>query len=221
MLGLWRKASLTASSYHKTYPYSFSPSQLARQGPAALADALTENLRINGDLNYMNPAGFDSSWVIWPCKIRIHNDMTLAWMMMATKWWKQLRINHNLLSHYCYSFVLFVLIISSNADLRQSQTQSGRRYTPTLTRFYASLPPQELMQVIHASLLSLGVTCKLPGNTDQSDQSSLRLRIGGYDTKKLMFKGWVEVESFTYRGHHGSFCMMQRDVVSSLSCIER
>lgn len=71
------------------------------------------------------------------------------------------------------------------------------------------------MLVIHSSLISLGVTCKFPGQPDTAaKESSVRLRVGGFDTKKLMFKGWVEVENFTYRGHRGSFCVMQRDVVS-------
>lgn len=40
-----------------------------------------------------------------------------------------------------------------------------------------------------------------------------RLRIGGFDKRKVMFKGWVEVEPFEYRGSDGSFCVMQRDEV--------
>lgn len=29
-----------------------------------------------------------------------------------------------------------------------------------------------------------------------------------------MFKGWVDVEAFSNKGHKGSFCVMQRDIVS-------
>lgn len=33
-----------------------------------------------------------------------------------------------------------------------------------------------------------------------------------------MFKGWVEVEPFEYRGSDGSFCVMQRDEVRAFYC---
>lgn len=44
----------------------------------------------------------------------------------------------------------------------------------------------------------------------------LRLRVGGYDRRKVMFKGWVELENFRYADAEGSFCIMQRDDVSLL-----
>jgi serine/threonine-protein kinase CHEK1 len=43
---------------------------------------------------------------------------------------------------------------------------------------------------------------------------TLRLRVGGHDLRKEMFKGWVEVERFVYRSSEGSFCVMKRDEVS-------
>lgn len=69
------------------------------------------------------------------------------------------------------------------------------------------------MHLIVEALQGLGVRCKtgepaIPGN------ETLRLRIGGYDVRKQMFKGWVEVEKFCYRGDEGSFCVMQRDQVT-------
>lgn len=94
----------------------------------------------------------------------------------------------------------------------QSQTQSGNRYTPHLTRFYAALGPTLLMPLIQESLEALNVRCKVAPLREGQD-GPLRLRIGGYDRRKVMFKGWVDVEKFTYRGAHGSFCVMQRDVV--------
>lgn len=96
----------------------------------------------------------------------------------------------------------------------QSQTQSGKRYTPHLTRFYASLAPPLLMTLIKESLEGLGVKCKSnTKDTGTEDASTLRLRVGGYDRRKMMFKGWVEVERFRYREKEGSFCVMQRDEV--------
>ncbi|KAJ7791116.1 hypothetical protein B0H14DRAFT_3094554 [Mycena olivaceomarginata] len=91
-----------------------------------------------------------------------------------------------------------------------SQTQSGTRYTPHLTRFYASLLPPSILPLIHAGLTSLGVTCKetpLPAPSSPSSPSTpLRLRIGGHDARKEVFRGWLEVEPFEYHGDHGSFC---------------
>ncbi|KAJ6584208.1 CAMK/CAMKL/CHK1 protein kinase [Mycena sp. CBHHK59/15] len=88
-----------------------------------------------------------------------------------------------------------------------SQTQSGSRYTPHLTRFYASLPPEPLMSLVRDSVQALGVTCRdAPPN-----EGALRLRIGGQDQRKEVFRGWVEIENFVYRGSSGSFCVMQKD----------
>ncbi|KDQ55379.1 hypothetical protein JAAARDRAFT_159379 [Jaapia argillacea MUCL 33604] len=97
-----------------------------------------------------------------------------------------------------------------------SQTQSGKRYTPNLTRFYASLPPSALMPLIHQSLESLGVKCKPRAEGADSD-GRWKLRVGGYDRRKVMFKGWVEVEDFVYGGSDGSFCSMQRDEGNPIS----
>lgn len=70
------------------------------------------------------------------------------------------------------------------------------------------------MRLIHDALQALGVKCK-PAEPSPSDSSTLllRLRVGGFDRRKEMFKGWVEVEDFVYRGQEGSFCVMQRDQV--------
>ena len=46
---------------------------------------------------------------------------------------------------------------------------------------------------------------------------TLRLRVGGHDLRKEMFKGWVEVERFSYRSSEGSFCVMKRDEVSLMN----
>lgn len=101
---------------------------------------------------------------------------------------------------------------------QQSQTQSGMRYTPSLTRFFSSTNPSQLLQLITSALTSLGVKLKAADPERSADGSSekLRLRIGGYDARKEVFKGWVELETFTYRGDVGSFCVMQRDQVSCM-----
>ena len=130
-----------------------------------------------------------------------------------------LSASHN--SQFTQSLLLFVRfrfapsfghVLTSNFVLEQSQTQSGNRYTPHLTRFYASLGPSLLMTMIQESLESLNVKCKSAPREDGLE-GLLRLRVGGYDRRKVMFKGWVDVEKFSYRGTEGSFCVMQRDVV--------
>lgn len=65
------------------------------------------------------------------------------------------------------------------------------------------------MSLLLEALQALGVKCK-PG---AESAESIRLRVGGFDRRKEMFKGWVEVEPFSYRGSEGSFCVMQRDQV--------
>lgn len=68
------------------------------------------------------------------------------------------------------------------------------------------------MQEIISAVTSLGVKSK-PAPPEPSEPERLRLRVGGYDLRKQMFKGWIEVEPFIYHGDEGSFCVMQRDQV--------
>jgi serine/threonine-protein kinase Chk1 len=44
-----------------------------------------------------------------------------------------------------------------------------------------------------------------------------KLRIGGWDKRKQMFKGWVDVEPFSRYGMEGSFCVMRRDEGNPIS----
>ena len=141
--------------------------------------------------------------------------------MAIIKPWILLHIVPNLPRPCCYLFVFNSFLIFVNLPdilLSQSQTQCGTRYTPHLTRFYASMGPTLLMQFIQESLEALNVKCKVGSPREDPDGTvTYRLRIGGYDRRKLMFKGWVDVEAFSYRQHKGSFCVMQRDIVSVIS----
>ncbi|KAJ7609587.1 kinase-like domain-containing protein [Mycena polygramma] len=163
------------------HPWCNRPSQLAKQGSASLAQALTESLRNSGDLDLASPnfnqeAGGDED-----------EDEPM------------LSAAHN--TQFTQTLMLF------------SQTQSGTRYTPHLTRFYAALPPPQILPFVHEGLTSLGVTCRdAPPTTD-----ALRLRIGGQDARKEVFRGWVEIETFEYHGSHGSFCVMQKDSGNPIS----
>ncbi|KAF9445891.1 CAMK/CAMKL/CHK1 protein kinase [Macrolepiota fuliginosa MF-IS2] len=97
-----------------------------------------------------------------------------------------------------------------------SQTQSGSRYTPHLTRFYASLGPSLLFNIIHETLVSLNVQCKVAPVRDNEPH---KLRIGGHDKRRMAFKGWVYVEKFVYRDRNieGSFVLMTRDEGNPIS----
>ena len=71
------------------------------------------------------------------------------------------------------------------------------------------------MSLIKESLEILQVKCKqAPSFINDRGMEMLRLRVGGHDLRKEMFKGWVEVERFTNRSSEGSFCVMKRDEVS-------
>ena len=71
------------------------------------------------------------------------------------------------------------------------------------------------MTLIQESLETLHVKCKLaPPSVNDRGMETMRLRVGGHDLRKEMFKGWVEVERFCYRSSEGSFCVMKRDEVS-------
>ncbi|KAG9217645.1 hypothetical protein CCMSSC00406_0003666 [Pleurotus cornucopiae] len=171
------------------HPWVMKPSQLANRGVSELADKLTEGLRINGDMGYAAP-NLDA-------ENRMDEDGDMIMLSAANR------------SQFTQTLMLF------------SQTQTGQRYTPHLTRFYASLGPPLLLALIKESLEGLNVKCKdqPPRPVYDAGGGGLqhRLRIGGFDKRKVMFKGWVEVEPFEYRGSDGSFCVMQRDEGSPIS----
>jgi len=90
-----------------------------------------------------------------------------------------------------------------------SQTQGGTRYTPNLTRFWGSIEPPELLSAIESALEGQGVHAVRAGNGPYNE---LRSRIGGLDHRRVRFKGWVSVETFSTTDRSvRSFCNMQRD----------
>ena len=103
----------------------------------------------------------------------------------------------------------------------QSQTQGGRRYQPHLTRFYAGLMPPLLLPLIQEALTSFGVKWKpaqevLVDAPDGSGESTpvLRMRVGGHDARRLMYKGWIRLERFKIGRYEGTYCVFARDQVS-------
>ncbi|KAL4251189.1 protein kinase superfamily protein [Abortiporus biennis] len=162
------------------------PSQFARQGPGAIAERLTENLKAAGALDIATP-DMES----------MDTDEDGDQVMGTANTYK---------SQFTQSLLLF------------SQTQFGQRYTPHLTRFYASLGPGILATLIQEALTSFGVKFKPPTQIKDGDRAGmLRMRIGGYDKRKLMFKGVIELESFEYGDFSGTFCLMHRDQGNPIS----
>lgn len=169
------------------HPWCIKPSQIAEQGVVALADHLTESLRANGDLKYAMP------------------DIAISVETRKDQDGDEIMLSATHQSQFTQSLLLF------------SQTQSGRRYTPNLTRFYTSLGPGIMMQLIKESLTALGVKHK-DGPTGEDERGEiLRLRVGGYDKRNIAFKGWVELENFRYAETDGSFCLMTRDLGNPIS----
>ena len=70
-----------------------------------------------------------------------------------------------------------------------------------------------LMRLILDAVTQLGIKSK-QGAPDEANPERLRVRVGGYDRRREMFKGWIEVEPFVYQSSEGSFCVMSRDQVS-------
>lgn len=225
---------------HETHPghHIFSPSQLASQAPGVLADKLTEALRNAGDMDVANPE-MPSQCVAqaWNFCLLVSNSVLSCRAPEQSEEGDvdQAMTNATRLSQFTENLLLFVRpsfagslpLTSSNGLFPQSQTQSGSRYTPHLTRFYASLPPHDLLTACDEVLRSFGCKTKLhPSNpprpsedmsdsdkTDTEERISVKCRVGGLDARRVQFKGYVEVESFARNGYSGSFCVFRRDEV--------
>ncbi|KAH9991959.1 CAMK/CAMKL/CHK1 protein kinase [Russula compacta] len=157
------------------HPWALTQSQLASQGPVALAEKLTQSLRDTGDLDLVDIDLQSES----PLTSRDDDQI----MLSATEG-----------SQFTQSLMLF------------SQTQGGTRYTPHLTRFWASMAPLELLVAIENALKLQDVRAV------RADNGELRCRIGASDHRRVPFRGWVIVEPFaTADGSVRSFCVMQRD----------
>ena len=140
---------------------------------------------------------------------------------MKTKLCVQLPTSLNSRNLWCSSYVSLICVVFTYRHPFQSQTQSGTRYTPHLTRFYSSLSPSLLISLIKEYLESQRVQCRsLPPPTSERGTDVYKLRVGGQDLRRERFKGWVEVEKFTWNGGDGSFCLMRKDEVHSFLFIE-
>ncbi|KAJ3517032.1 hypothetical protein NLJ89_g756 [Agrocybe chaxingu] len=190
------------------HPWCIRPSQLADNNPIELADRLIRSIRDNGDLQFAAP-DLNALKLV---SIRLYSDTILTIPsnsnadngMDVDEDEPMLTASHQ--SQFTQSLMLF------------SQTQSGTRYTPHLTRFYSSLGPSLLFPLVHEALEAEGVRCKVgPSFMNERGGEVLRLRVGGRDMRQQVFKGWVEVEKFSWRNGEGSFCVMKRDEGNPIS----
>ncbi|KAI0288298.1 CAMK/CAMKL/CHK1 protein kinase [Russula brevipes] len=178
------------------HPWVLTQSQLASQGPVVLADKLTQSLRDTGDLDLveidMQSLSHYQSYRESP--IPRDDDQI---MLSATRG-----------SQFTQSLMLFVRPIPlPEACIIISQTQGGTRYTPHLTRFWASIAPPELLVAIE-SALEVQKVRSVPAVNGPNGE--LRCRIGGFDHRRVQYKGWVIIEPFA-KADVRSFCVMQRD----------
>ncbi|KAG6330497.1 hypothetical protein ID866_8593 [Astraeus odoratus] len=162
------------------------PSQLASRGVLELAGQLTQPLRDNGDLMYLDP---DNSYLLSNLTDADGDDI------MATAQ-----------SQFTQSLLLF------------SQTQSGRKYNPHLTRFYAKSDPNVLVESIKASLDAMNIQYRVaPPGAGGGGEGTIHIRVAGIDGRKLLFRGWIDLENYTLRGSSATFCVMRRDAGSPLT----
>ncbi|CCM05307.1 uncharacterized protein FIBRA_07521 [Fibroporia radiculosa] len=169
------------------HPWMIRYVDIASRGLSSLASSLTESLRQTGDLAIASP----------DIALYVDGDGD---QIMGTA-------SHN--TQFTQTLMLF------------SQTQGGTRYTPHLTRFYAKLGPHIMLPLIEEALTNLGVKWKSAVEVDVVQSSGvtkvLRMRIGGYDKRKLLYKGWVELEHFSRGETEGTYCLMQRDQGNPIS----
>jgi hypothetical protein len=89
------------------------------------------------------------------------------------------------------------------------------KYSPHLTRFFASLPPNKLAPLLIEALSALGVKHKV--------KPPVTVLVGGYDVRKEKFKGRVMLEGFEWKGVECSIVEMAREEVMETlfeSCTE-
>ncbi|CAE6441063.1 unnamed protein product [Rhizoctonia solani] len=179
----------------KSHPWFNQPSHVERANPQALAERLTQNLRKAGDLKIAAPDPVDLG--VPDSDMDVDSQEAADRMMALTN-----------ATQFTRSLLLF------------SQTQGGTRYTPTLTRFYAALPPDQFLPVLVTALQGDGVKCaKGEDNSNSDHPGRVSFRIGGLDRRREQFRGTIELEPFRIadRELDGSFVVMNRERGNPLS----
>jgi serine/threonine-protein kinase Chk1 len=86
------------------------------------------------------------------------------------------------------------------------------KYSPHLTRFFSSLPPNKLVPLLIEALNALGVKHKV--------KPPATVLVGGYDVRKEKFKGRIVLEGFEWRRVECSIVEMAREEVREMSSEE-
>lgn len=178
--------------------------ELTRRGAISVAEALTQSLRSTGDLDIATPPA-----------LGLHRTDRDGDQIMLTA------------AHYSQFTQTLMLF---------SQTGAGQRYTPGWTRFYARIPPQALHDLVVKTLEKEGTKFRVLAprevpragadllDTDAPDGAPpgetitrLRIRIGGFDRRKLMYRGTIEFEPFERGEFSGTFCIMNREKGNPIS----
>ncbi|PVF94416.1 Pkinase-domain-containing protein [Serendipita vermifera] len=90
-----------------------------------------------------------------------------------------------------------------------TQLPTGLRHSPHLTRFFASLPVNQLSTLLLQALQVLGVKTK--------EKPPNMIVIGGYDPRKERYKGRITMESFSWHERECCFVEMAREEGNPLS----
>ncbi|QRV91004.1 Serine/threonine-protein kinase [Ceratobasidium sp. AG-Ba] len=180
----------------KAHSWFNAPSHVERANPQALAERLTQNLRRAGDLNIAAPD---------PSVLGVSADMDID-SEAAEQDDKMMTLTNA--TQFTRSLLLF------------SQTQGGTRYTPSLTRFYARISPDQFLPVLVGALQAKGVKCAKGTDDNNPDHPGrVSFRIGGLDRRKEQFRGTIELEPFHLvdSGLDGCFVVMSRERGNPLS----
>jgi serine/threonine-protein kinase CHEK1 len=189
-----------------TFIFFNSPSQLKGKNSMAVAQMLSETLQANGDF-YVAAPNFSSPHSSSPpssdSNMDMDVDMTLTQNGNDEDQDIPMPSAGPPMTQFSQTLMLF------------SQTQHGTRHSPSLTRFYSTLPPDQLLPLIQSSLEVLNVSCKVQSIMGVNCPA---VRVGGMDKRKEAFRGWVVVEPFSSapRGGYvavkdGSFVRMNKD----------
>ncbi|KAI0710567.1 CAMK/CAMKL/CHK1 protein kinase [Earliella scabrosa] len=166
------------------------PSQLAGRGIVAIAERLTEGLRASGQMGIAEPELGDDP-------MDVDEEDADETVKMPNK------------TQFTQTLMLF------------SQVQGGQRYrySKHLTRFFASLHPHMMLNLIQDALTDMDVKqnpAKEIIPDDPEEEPMLRMRIGTKDRRKIHMKGYVEIEELKLEGYQGSFIVFARDAGNPL-----
>ncbi|KIM33560.1 hypothetical protein M408DRAFT_157007 [Serendipita vermifera MAFF 305830] len=90
-----------------------------------------------------------------------------------------------------------------------TQLPNGLRHSPHLTRFFVSLSAAQLFPILLQTLQAIGARTK--------EKPPTTIVCGGYDARKMRFKGRISIEEFTWRDRNCCFVEMAREEGNPIS----